>query len=62
MGMTPYKQLKGKKPTNWHEALARTRTIAAEIRERRGDEPLTPTPEEVIRQMREERIAYEESK
>ena len=41
--------------TDWQETLARTRAIAAEIRTRRGDKPLTPTPEEVIRQIREER-------
>lgn len=41
--------------TNWQKALAQTRTIASEIRERRGDEPLKPTPEEMIHQMREDR-------
>jgi hypothetical protein len=56
--VTPPNDDEGRHFTDWQEALARTRAIAAEIRNRRGDEPLTPTPEEVIRQIREERNAY----
>lgn len=55
LSLSQYEQLKSGYLPDWQEALARTRAIAAEIRNRRGDEPLTPTPEEVIRQMRKER-------
>jgi prevent-host-death family protein len=55
LSLAQYEQLKAGYSTDWQEAIARTRAIAAEIRDRRGDKPLTPTPEEVIRQMREER-------
>jgi hypothetical protein len=40
---------------HWQEALARTRSIATNISKRRGGGPLTPTPEDVIREMRQER-------
>jgi hypothetical protein len=40
----------------WQEALERAIQVGARIKARRGSQPLTP-PEEVIRQVREEREA-----
>lgn len=50
-----YQQLKqehaAQRQTAWKQIMA----VHAMIRERRGDEPITPSPSEIIRQMREER-------
>jgi prevent-host-death family protein len=40
----------------WREGLKRVIQVGARIKDRRGSQPLTP-PEEVIRQVREERNA-----
>jgi hypothetical protein len=39
---------------NWQEALERAIQVGIKVKTRRGNRPLTP-PEEVIRQVREER-------
>jgi len=50
-----YERLKcARQREGWEEALNRAVRLSARIRERRGGEPLPP-PEEVIREMREER-------
>jgi len=41
---------------SWQEALERAVKVGAKIKARRGGQPLTP-PEEIIRQVREERDA-----
>lgn len=40
-----------RRQTVWEQIMA----VHAMIRERRGDEPITPSPGEIMRQMREER-------
>ena len=53
-----YRRLQGEESRPaWEETLERIRKTAAQWRAERGGKPLTPPPEEVIRQMREERDA-----
>ena len=42
---------------DWEQLLDEILALGAQINARRGGQPLTPSPEEVIRQMREERGA-----
>ena len=55
LSLAQYERLKQGHTSDWQEALARTRAVAAKIWARRGDVPLNPTPDAIIRQMREER-------
>ena len=41
----------------WRETLKEVLQLGARIRARRGGQPLTPPPEEIIRELREERNA-----
>ncbi len=47
----------GQQQEDWEEQLEQIIALGARIRARRGGQPLMPSPEEVIRQMREERGA-----
>lgn len=56
LSVAEYERLKADvKREGWQEALERAIRLGARIRARRGGKPLTPPPEEIIRQMREER-------
>lgn len=56
LSVAKYERLKAAHESDsWREALARAIQVGAKIRARRGGQPLTPPPEEIIRQMREER-------
>ena len=41
--------------TDWRETLQKIEEHAAKVSDRRGGKPIEPPPEEIIRQMREER-------
>ena len=57
LSMAAYEQMKmTQQREGWRDALARAIQVGAKIRARRGEQPLTP-PEEIIRQVREERDA-----
>lgn len=50
-----YEQLKQERAAQRQTAWEQITAVHAMIRERRGDTPLTPSPAEIMRQMREER-------
>ncbi len=52
-----YRQLQQGARPSWEETMARIVELGARWRQERGGQPLLPPPEEVIRQMREERDA-----
>ena len=55
LSLAEYERLKAKAKEEQGDALERILRLGDEIRARRGGKPLMPPPEEVIRQMREER-------
>jgi prevent-host-death family protein len=57
LSIAEYERLRtAQKVEEWREGLKRAIQVGARIKDRRGGQPLTP-PEEVIRQVREERDA-----
>jgi prevent-host-death family protein len=55
LSISEYERLQaGRQREGWDKALERAIQIGARIKARRGGQPITP-PEEVIRQVREER-------
>jgi prevent-host-death family protein len=55
LSLAEYERLKANAKEEQSDALERILRLGDEIRARRGGKPLMPPPEEVIRQMREER-------
>jgi prevent-host-death family protein len=57
MSVDAYEKIKAaQQQMGWQETLARAIEVGAQIKARRGDQPLTP-PEDVVSQVREERNA-----
>jgi len=52
-----YQRLRRAATPDWEQVAARIARLGARWRQERGGRPLLPPPEEVIRQMREERDA-----
>ena len=50
-----YQRLQQGSHSEWQDTLLRMRRLRQRLYQVLGDQPLTPPPEEVIRQMREER-------
>jgi prevent-host-death family protein len=56
LSVAEYKRLQVRQQHDgWRAALEQVREVRDQISARRGDEPLSPSPEEIIRRMREER-------
>jgi prevent-host-death family protein len=61
LSVDAYERMKtAQRREDWHEVLARAVQVGARVRARREGRPLTP-PDEIIRQMREERDAQFDS-
>ena len=61
LSVDAYEKMKtAQRREDWREALARAVQVGARVRARREGRPLTP-PDEIIRQMREERDAQFDS-
>jgi prevent-host-death family protein len=57
LSIAEFERMKAGQQEDWEEQLEQIIALGARIKARRGGQPLTPPPEEVIRQMREERSA-----